>query len=371
MKKRKRLLFLLLLALLLPLFVLPTAAEESDILRDFLDALPSDLAAPLEEAAGDTEKTAELVGADYLLSLLAEATGGALGESGGFLLRLVAGLILFTLLSHLLRTADSGLTRTAEAALSAALVAMIYATLAGDMTRVSAALADMCHLSDALLPAFAGLYAAAGNAGTAAVSSSGFTLLSLLLENLAAGLLLPILQVIFAFMLIGALGFGARTEGLGRVLRNCYVTLLVFFSLLLTASLGFQGNLAAAADSLSVRSVKFAVGRLIPVVGGSLGETLRTLSASLALLRGSLGTLAVAVLLSFLLPTLVSLLIHRFCLSLVGAAAGMLGAARAEKIFSDFHTLYDLAIATLAIGSVLFLLILALLSQAGLAIGGT
>ena len=121
---------------------------------------------------------------------------------------------------------------------------------------------------------------------------------------------------------------------------------------------------------MATQSVRFALGNMIPVIGGQLGGTLRTLSASLGLLKNTVGALSVAALLLLLLPPLVSLLLHRFFLSLSASFSKMLGAGRAEKVFLAFRGMYDLAVATLALTLVTFLLLLALLVRCGVAVSG-
>ena len=347
------------------------AAEPEEIFRDFLSGLPGSVQEEIAGAAGDAEATGELIGAEYLFSLFTEACGDAFAASRTYFLRLLGMVLLFAVLTLFFSEAEEkGLVRVLEMAMSVALCTLLYDTVAADMTRVGSSLEDMRDLSNLLIPAFASLFAAGGSTGTAVAAASGFTAFSLLLENLCVGVLLPLLRVLFGFTLIGVAGGSQRTDGIFRTVRQTYITLLVFLSLLLTASLSFQTVLSASADSLSARSVKFAVGNLIPVIGGSLSDTLRTLTASLTFLRSSIGTFSVLTVLMMLLPTLIGMLIHRFGLSLAASLSGMLGCGRAEKVFTDFRGIYDLSIATLSIVTVLFLLLLSILSKCGLALSG-
>lgn len=355
---------LLFLLLLISVLVLPSyAASPEDILSDFADSLPDPVQGEVADAVGNPEKTADLVGAEHLLSLVLASLEGAVASSGGFFMTLAGALILFSLSSVLLAEASEGLRKTLEVGLSAVLVCLLFSRMGEDMTRVESTVTDMCRLSNALAPAYAGLFLAEGSVGTAAASSAGFAGLTLLLENLAAGLLLPLLRVLFCFTLVSVAGGGARTDGIFRSLRHTYVTVLVFLSLLLTASLGFQTSLASSADSLSARSVKFALGQMIPVIGGSLAETWRVLTASLGVLRHSLGALAVVSLLLVILPTLLTALLHRLGLSLAASLAELLGCERGKKVFSDLRGIYDLAVATLSVTLVLFFLTVTLVAR--------
>jgi hypothetical protein len=69
------------------------------------------------------------------------------------------------------------------------------------------------------------------------------------------------------------------------------------------------------------------------------------------------------------LPVLVSLLLHRFFLSLAADLSGMLGATGTRRILEGTRTVYDLAAATLSLSLVLFFFILAILCHSVMAIG--
>ncbi len=368
MKKRVR--WILLLPLLLFFFSLPVAAvEEKELFADFFAALPP---AVQDELAGMTapEDAADLIGAEQLLTMVVDSLRGELTASLPYLARLLGLALLLAALSHLAEGFGEGEgLRAAECGIRIVLVLALYHLAAEDVARTVTVLTDMRRFSDGLLPVFAALLAGGGSTGTAVASSGGFAAMSYLLEHAAAGVLLPLLRVLFAFALVMAAGGRRQLGGIAATVKQLYLTVLGFLMLLLTASLGFQSTLAASADSLAAHSIRFAVGNLIPVVGGSLGGTLRTLGASLSLLKSTVGALAVAALLLFTLPALISLLLHRFLISLAASLSSMLGSERAAQAFGEFRGIYDLAAATLAMCLVLFLLIVSILARCGLAIG--
>ncbi len=366
----RRSLFRLLLCLaLLACFVQPVAAlEEKELFEDFFAALPESVEKELANATTPTA-AAELVGVEYLFSLCLSFLEGEFSASFPFFMRMLGIALLMALLDRLQEALGSSGTAAACGA-GVILVLLLFRTAEADLGRVTTTLADMRALSDGLLPVFASLFVSGGSATTATAASGGFAALSYLLEHVVAALLLPLLRVLFAFSVISAVGSRSPLLGLFSALRQIYITALGFLGLLLGASLGFQTTLTAAADSLAAHSARFAVGNLIPVIGNSLSGSLRTLAASLTLLKSTVGILAVVAILLLFLPGLCSLLLHRFFFSLTAGLSAALGSRHASQIFADFRAIYDLAIATLAIASVLFLLIIGILTRCGVAAGG-
>ncbi len=370
---KKCLLALSLLLLLLPLFVLPAAGAEGTedrLFSEFFSALPPDIANVLGDYTDPGGATA-LMGVEQLAALLLSAVQDGLSVSASFFARMLVLALLFALLARLTDDlAAAGTARIAELGLTVFLGFFVYRMAAADITSLTASLTDVKSLSTGLAPVFVGLYAAGGSTATATAAASGFTAFSYLLEHVCITLLLPALHLLFGLTALGNAGLGAGTDGIFSTLRGLYITVLSLLSLLLVTSLGFQTALAASADSVAAASVRFTLGQLIPVVGGSISSTWRTLTASLALLKSTVGTLSVVALLLMLLPTLITLLLHRLALSLAAGVSNLLGAPKSAKIFTSFRGIYDIAAATLALAVVLFLFIMSVLVRCGFAAGG-
>jgi stage III sporulation protein AE len=141
---------------------------------------------------------------------------------------------------------------------------------------------------------------------------------------------------------------------LGSIKKN-YTTLLSFLMMLLLAMLASQSILGAAKDTLAMRSAKFAAGSMIPVVGGSVAELIKTVSASVGYLRGTVGICGVLLLLLLLFPTLVELLLVRMTWQLGASLADLLGCDGEKKLLEEFASINGYLIAAVAIcSSVLF-----------------
>lgn len=63
-----------------------------------------------------------------------------------------------------------------------------------------------------------------------------------------------------------------------------------------------EGSLAGAADSVTLRTAKFAAGAVFPVVGGAVSDALSSVQGSMSLLRSSVGGFASIAIMAMLLP---------------------------------------------------------------------
>ena len=193
-------------------------------------------------------------------------------------------------------------------------------------------------------------------------------MMNLIIENLAVGLLLPLAGICFAFTMLDCVSGGLRLDGFTGNLKGCYLTLLGLLCAVATAALSFQTTLAASADSVTVRTARFAVGNMIPLVGSSVGASLSTLISSLSLIKNGVGAGAVVAVIAMTLPTVAALYFTRLGLSLSASCARMLGAESVCKLFSDFRGIYDMILAVSAFVSVLFIFYLAVFVKCAFAL---
>ena len=75
----------------------------------------------------------------------------------------------------------------------------------------------------------------------------------------------------------------------------------------------------SAADNLSMRTAKFIIGSAVPVAGGVLSEALGTLTASVSLLKSSVGIYGVVACVVIFLPLLTELFLWRVGLNITSA----------------------------------------------------
>ena len=370
-------LFLLLLCLLF-FGIMPLSAsaeeygnteKEETAVRDFFASLPDlGIEDPLSEEGN--RQLLQRLGIEALFSLAADSLSGESPAAFATLSSLL-GIGLLLSLSVLLREKLSvGVGKVMDGVLSIALVLFLYERFLGIFRQSEAFLRDLCALSDLFAPIMASLYLAGGNTATATVGGGALFTLSLLLENLGAGVLMPLLRLLLGFLLVGAVG-EIRTDGITSSLKNLYTTLLSFGCMLTGAALSFQSVLGNAADSFTLRTVKFAVGNMIPTVGGTVSGGLSALASSVSFLRATAGGGVCAVLFAAALPTLISLLLARLCLSLSSSFFELLGVgAPYVRLLRAFRGLLDLCLAAVALSFMLFIFIAAVFMKSRVAFGG-
>ncbi len=231
-----------------------------------------------------------------------------------------------------------------------ALAGVSYSVLYNLFVFVIAAMESLSAVMGSLLPVMGSLYVFGGNAATGAASASGFSLFLSLLSVVCTKVLLPLLRLGFVFALAGALPEGANLSSVNNLVRNTATTLMAFLFTLLGFALYLQTSIAAASDSFAARSVKFAGGVFVPVIGGILGDAARSVAASVAVIKGSVGGAGVVLVLSAVLPPVLAVLLYKLVFLCCSAAAKALGCENEARLLQDLSGLLGVLLA-LVIGA--------------------
>ena len=196
----------------------------------------------------------------------------------------------------------------------------------------------------AFLPISAVLLTMMGQMQGAAVQNAHLTFVISAVSTFTTHALFPIVRYLFCFSFLEGIGEG-RLTGILSFVQKTVKRLCVFFFTVISALLALRGALASAADSLAMRSVRFAAGNFIPVVGSVVGENTKNLAASFHLVKTECGILALTVLLTLLLQPILTLVLQKTFLAFASGIGEILGEERCRRFFKAFSRLYDLILA--------------------------
>lgn len=350
---RRALLVIAALILLLPLRA--GAEGVSDMYGALPDGVKDSLPDRLENDISENgESAVASLGAEYIASLAASALKAAFAYS----VKPLAAVIGVLLLSALLNSAGVAAAGGEAVALSSAV--SVTVTLFGAITPLfkltSDTLSGIGLIMKGILPVMTGIYAMSGNITAASVNSTWLMLLLTFLETLTESLLMPLLCTCTGFIAVTTLSrfTGAPDmSGVSGELKKALTFLLAAAGTVFTTVMAHQTALAKSADSVALRSLKFASGNMIPVIGGALGEAADGYLAGVSLIRSASGTLAAAAVISYVLPVLLKLAVLRAGLSAVAAGAEIMGRGKEAAVVREAGEVLGIAVALICTASVL------------------
>jgi len=384
---KQAMLRVLLLAVLIPvlcgLLCLSASADETDLeavtmpdaYGDLEGILPPEVTELLPQGlfsrdAGEAlDATREMSEWSYLLQALLDAVGLRLHDAVGLLCALLGLILIAAVLGKLKESLGSASGDIWGFCIRLALYTAIVLQTAGTVELLQGFFSQLNALMGGMIPVMGILYALGGNLGQAAVSGELTVVLLAVCEYVSATVTPPVCAVCLSFSLMDAVGLRLTLSHLCDQIKRWYVGLLGLVMFLLSLALSAQSVLAGRADTLGMKGIKYAVGNMIPVVGGAVAGSLGTVAAGVSLIRGVCGVSGIILIALLLIPVLVQLLLFRAVLRLAATVSALLGCDGETRLLGEMASLHGYLAAAASICSLTFVLSLALLIHTTSAIG--
>ncbi len=259
-------------------------------------------------------------------------------------------LMLTTLLSSIVSSSESvSLVGGSVIALSAAV------PVAEIVTTSFSVLETLGVFTTAFTGVFCAVVSSAGNF-TASITHSALTVFS---NALFSGLLSEFCQpVVSAMCSLGFLScfdmFDFSTRFSGTV-KKVYVFFMSFIGTVFSGIITVKGVLSDGVDSLTAKSIRFVVGRSLPVVGGTVSETYSALISSLTLIKNTVGIFGIITVIVTVLPTLIDLLMWILALEISISVSESFGTSKAMGMLNVLKDTLILLVATIVIVATIFI----------------
>lgn len=217
----------------------------------------------------------------------------------------------------------------------------------------------------AFIPVFAVIVTATGAAATS-LSMSGLLLGACQAVNLIADfVIMPLMSGYLAISIASSVSPLIERSGIADGIKKiCYWTM----SLLTTVFLGIlsiQTAVNASADTLSLKTAKFIIGSSVPIAGTALSEALTTVTASMGILKTTVGIYGVIACAVLFLPLLTELLLWRISFNLTAVISELLSVSKITVILRSADTVFSVLIGIILLTAALFIISLGVVLSVG------
>lgn len=172
-----------------------------------------------------------------------------------------------------------------------------------------------------LFPLLLTLMSAVGSSGGSALMQPAIVSAASAMTGLIREVTIPLATAAAILTMLCHLGEGIRLQRLAAFTQQCAAwTLGVCFTVFIGV-LTTRAVTAAALDGVTLRTAKYAMSNLIPVVGGLFADTVDTLVGSGLLVQGALGVTGLILIAAWtmapLCQTLASAMLYKLCSALM------------------------------------------------------
>lgn len=282
---------------------------------------------------------------DSLFGIVAKA----IKEPLAFLTVSMGVLMITTLMNSFTESHTINMTGGATLSLCTAV------PIAGVVTSSFSVLEALNVFTTAFAGVFCVLISSAGKISTG-VSYATMTVFSdTLFAGFLTGVSQPVVSSMCAFAFLSCFDTGGFISRFSGIVKKVYVYVLSFIGTVFSGIVTLKGVLSDGVDNLSSRSIRFVVGRSLPVVGGTVSETYSTLISSLSLIKNTVGVFGIITVAVTVLPMLIQLLMWIISLEICLTLSDIMGAGSSVKMLSVLKDTLILLVATITLVSTVFI----------------
>lgn len=303
-----------------------------------------------------SEAVLEMTSPKYIFSRILDMIGAQTGSASRLFAALVALLILSSAVNALRSSlASNALGAAMRFCMTGAVMASVIGVQFSQLESTALFFERISSLMSAMIPVGSAVLAMGGSVSTAALGSSSLAVLLGVCETLCAKTVTPVVCACTALALCNTLSSDLGLRGFASAIRKTYAFILGSIMTLLLATLSSQTALTAASDSAGARAAKLVASTAIPIVGGTVGDTLRTVAGGVSYLKSIVGISGIVFVLLLVLPTLISLILTRLVLLITSGVADMLGCETEGKLLSELSSVWGVMIAVVSMCAVMFI----------------
>lgn len=267
-----------------------------------------------------------------------------------FLFITVGVLILMSFLSSFFDSAETvNLVGSSVIALNGAV------SIAGMVSSAFSVLETLSVFTTTFAGAFCAIVSSSGNI-SAGLTYSAMTVFS---DTLFSGLLTefcqPVVNVMCCLSFLSCFDFYGFSSGFCATFKKIYVFFMSFVGTVFSGIITIKGVLSDGADTVTARSIRFVVGRSLPVVGGTVSETYSALISSLSIIKNTVGIFGIITVIVTVLPTLAELLSWILAVDVAIMLCNSFGVTKSSPMLSVLKDTLILLVATIVIVAAIFI----------------
>lgn len=172
-----------------------------------------------------------------------------------------------------------------------------------------------------------------------------------------SNIVFPLIYFSFIVSILSNLSQRAELRKLANLARQIIIFIISAIFTIFIGILTIYG-LSTNIDGLSIRTAKFAVDSLVPIVGGFLSDSVDAVIGSSGILKNGIGIIGLIILVLIILLPIIKITVLLLIYSVIGAIVEPIASSNIIKFFSDVSkTLLLVLISLVAVGVMFFITI--------------
>lgn len=302
---------------------------------------------------------------ENLLQGLWEAAVAAVRQGIASLGTVIGVALLIGLLDALLGEGQGSVKEIASFLCYGVCVAVLSGVMAAQLSLAAGAIGDICRLLEAFAPLLATLLSAVGATASAGMAQPLFIFLSGTVAKTVQGLLLPAVMSAGVLHIVGALTGRKQLDHMAGAIKSFAKWMIGGITTVFLSSMALRGMSVGGADSISFRTMKYALDKSLPLVGGVVAGSLDSVRGCTLLIKNAAGIAAVFIALGMVLTPLLRLAGMNLAFRITAALCAQLSDERMPKLLGDLADICRYMFACVAAVALMYVLTMGLIMALG------
>ncbi len=234
---------------------------------------------------------------------------------------------------------------------------LIITSLSECVTNAASAIYSSSNFITALIPVLAAVITVSGNPMLAVTYNSMCFAGAQFISESVDSFIRQVVQIILALSIVSSVCKAVNITKIIDFIKKTVIFVFGFMATVFVTMLSIKGMLAASADNVAIRGIRFLIGNMIPIVGGAVSDAYLSIVGSLNLVKNTVGAFSVAAVAVINLPVLVECILWIFSLNFLAAVGDVFSQESLSQLFRSVSS----AMVLLTV-SVLFVMLVFLLS---------
>ncbi len=217
----------------------------------------------------------------------------------------------------------------------------------------------------AFIPVFAVIVASSGSAITSVSMSALLLGAAQTVSFISNFVVIPLLGGFLSISVATSVSPILTRSGIADGIKKLAFWIMSLLTTVFIGILSIQTAVNASADTLATKTAKFIVGSAVPVAGAVLSEALTTVTASMGMLKASVGVYGVVACLVIFLPLLAELFIWKVMLVLNAIVSDLFSLPKISGLLRSVDTVISVIIGIILLTCAMFVISLGIVVSSG------
>ena len=278
---------------------------------------------------------------------------------------IVIGL-LFSIISHFKPSfGESGVSKAAQTA-QFVIVGTIMAGILAQVFAISKdAISSMTAFSEQLFPLLIAMLTALGGLTSAAILSPATVFLTTGITLFMKSFILPLIIVLMVFTIVSNFSTSIKLSGFCALIKSIIKWAIGICFTVFLGIVAIQGLLGSTFDGVTLKTAKYTIDKMIPIIGGMFSDTVDVLIACTLLIKNAVGIAGIFIIAGIIIAPVFAILAHVFLLRITSAVLEPVAGGTMGKFAADAADVLLLLFAAVLAAAAMFFITVAVIIGAG------